>query len=82
MATAIVAAAIGAAGAIGSTLIANSGSKQQVAPVAAPEQVMPLPDDQEIRRAKKNSIVRQMSRGGRSSTILTQDSGTLGGGYG
>jgi hypothetical protein len=42
-------------------------------PKVAPAPVMPLPDDEEIRRAKRLSIVRQMGRSGRSSTILTTD---------
>lgn len=42
-------------------------------PKVAPAPVMPLPDDEEVRRARKRSIVRQLGRSGRSSTILTSD---------
>lgn len=40
--------------------------------------VMPLPDDEATKLAKKRSIAAQMQRGGRSSTILSEGS-TLGG---
>lgn len=72
----------GAFGLVGS-LLGIGGGKKEAAPAAAPaEKVMPLPDDEAIKRAKKQAISRQMSRGGRSSTILSQSSDTLGGGYG
>lgn len=52
---------------------------QQVA--AAPEApaVMPTPDDATIQQARKRSIIAQMGRRGRASTILTGGSDTLGG---
>ena len=53
--------------------------KAPKAPKMDPPPVMPVADDEAIRRAKKQSIIRQMSRGGRESTILTSDSETLGG---
>jgi hypothetical protein len=39
--------------------------------------VMPIADDEEIRREKRRSLARQLGRGGRRSTILTD--GGLGG---
>ena len=55
------------------------GGKSAPAPTQTP-QVMPLPDDQAILDARKRSIAAQMKRGGRTSTILTDGSGsTLGG---
>ncbi|WP_016745751.1 hypothetical protein [Rhizorhabdus wittichii] len=39
--------------------------------------VMPVADDEEVRREKRRSLARQLSRGGRRSTILTD--GGLGG---
>lgn len=41
-------------------------------PVAGPK-VMPLADDEAIKRAKKASILKQMARGGRTSTMLSSD---------
>lgn len=55
--------------------------KSAPAPTEAPVPTMPLPDDQAVALAKKQAIIRQMSRGGRSSTILTGDSGSTLGGY-
>lgn len=48
---------------------------------AAPEtpNVMPTPDDEAVKRARRRSIVEQMNRDGRQSTILSEDSGL--GGY-
>lgn len=48
------------------------GSKKKKA--QAPEPVMPFADDEAVRLAKKKSIVAQMKRGGRSSTMLTTGS--------
>lgn len=39
--------------------------------MAEPEPVMPLPDDEAARRARRRSIAGQMRRRGRASTILT-----------
>ncbi len=39
-------------------------------PVAGPK-VMPIADDEAVKRAKRRSIIQQMGRGGRSSTMLT-----------
>lgn len=61
-------------GLIGSAL---KGKKKPDAP-EVPAPVMPLPDDEAIRAAKKRSIISQRGRAGRSSTILT-DNDTLGG---
>ncbi len=47
---------------------------------AATERVMPLPDDEAIKRARMATIARSRGRSGRSSTILTGGAGsTLGG---
>ena len=51
--------------------------KETPAPVADP--VMPTPDDDAIRQARRRSIIQQMGRRGRASTILTGDSDKLGG---
>lgn len=56
------------------------GGKKKAAPAPTPEQrpaVMPLADDEAVRRAKRKSIIQQRARRGRESTILTGD--TLGG---
>lgn len=66
----------GAAGMLG-------GKKKKAAtPASTPTPVMPLADDEAVKRARRASIARQMSRGGRSSTILSSGSDALGGGYG
>jgi hypothetical protein len=52
------------------------GKKKAGVEVAPP--VMPVADDEAIRRAKRRSIAKQLGRGGRSSTLLT-DSDSLGG---
>lgn len=41
------------------------------APVIEKPPVMPVPDDQAVKTAKKRSLVDQMQRKGRQSTILT-----------
>lgn len=48
---------------------------------AAPEtpNVMPTPDDEAVKRARRRSRIEQMNRDGRNATILTEDSGL--GGY-
>jgi len=46
-----------------------------------PEAAIPTGDDEAIRRQRRRSISRQLSRGGRQSTILT-DSGSGGSGVG
>lgn len=64
--------AFGAAGhLIGSALNKNK-TPAATAPVAATPAVMPTPDDEAIRLARKRSITQQLSRGGRQSTLLTQ----------
>ena len=52
------------------------GGKKKAAEV--PDPVMPIADDVAIKAARKKSIIKQMGRGGRSSTILT-DGDSLGG---
>ena len=63
-------------GILGSNLF--GGKKKAPEPEKGPV-VMPIADDEEVRRAKKRSIIEQMSRGGRSSTMLSSDSDSLGG---
>ncbi len=52
------------------------------APQQAAEQkkvpVMPLPDDEELKAARKRKLAKDMSRSGRLSTILSDSSDTLG----
>ena len=55
------------------------GGKKTPAPVPAPELVMPIADDEAVKRARKRSIAAQLQRGGRESTILTTGSDSLGG---
>lgn len=57
----------------------GSGKKKKAeAPPPGPI-VMPLADDEAVRRARRRGIAGQMGRRGRSSTMLTADSETLGG---
>lgn len=59
----------------------GGGKKKAAAPATAPaERVMPIADSEQVARARKDSILRQQGRAGRSSTILTgASSSTLGG---
>lgn len=50
--------------------------KPKAAPAEEKATVMPLADDEAVRRAKRRSIIQQRARRGRDSTILTGD--TLG----
>jgi hypothetical protein len=59
-------------GLLGGSLL-NSKKTPAPAPTPATPAVMPTPDDEAIRAARRRSIVQQLSRGGRSSTILTGD---------
>ena len=43
-----------------------------------PPPVVPLPDEEDIARAKRRSSAAQLQRGGRDSTILTGNSDRLG----
>ena len=69
-------ATFGLAGILGKPF--GSSKKKPVAPAPGPI-VMPLPDDEQVRRAKRAAIVRQRGGAGRASTLLTPDSDTLGG---
>lgn len=62
----------------GAVSILGKKSAPAPAPTEGPK-VMPLADDQAVAAAKKRSLAMQMQRGGRSSTMLTGDSETLGG---
>jgi hypothetical protein len=73
-----------AVGLVGSKLIGSIfGGKKDKTPAATPAAatpaVMPTPDDNAIQMARKRSIVLQMSRGGRASTMLTPTGSKLGG---
>lgn len=48
------------------------------APEPAKPAVMPTVDDDAVRKAKAASVIKQRSRQGRQSTILTSDGDTLG----
>lgn len=50
-------------------------TKQQLAAMVQP--VIPMPDEEELRRARRRRIASQ-PRAGRASTILTSDDDTLG----
>lgn len=66
MAKKLLIATFGVAGAL------LGGKKKAAAPAATtPERVMPLADSEQVARARKDSILRQQGRTGRSSTILT-----------
>lgn len=64
-------------GLLGSKLL---GGKKKSAAAKADDgpKVMPLADDEAVMRARRLSIQKQMGRGGRTSTMLTEDSDTLG----
>lgn len=50
-------------------------------PLAPPKpEVMPLPDDLAAQQAKRKSLAEQITRRGRASTILTEQSDKLGAG--
>lgn len=65
-----------AVGNVFSTILGGGAPKP---PTPAAPTVMPTPDDDAMKKAKRQSMAEQMSRGGRQSTILT-DSDKLGGG--
>ena len=48
------------------------------APTPAPVTPMPEPDDAAVKKARRRSMVAQRQRSGRASTILSDDSETLG----
>jgi hypothetical protein len=89
MATAILPLAKIAGGLLLGKTVAKGASsilgidKKKAAPAPAPVEegprVMPLADDEAVRRSRKNSILQQRGRSGRASTMLTPDSETLGG---
>lgn len=77
--------AVGAIGAIASVAAAVGSSllnkpkapKQQKLPALAPVTVMPTPDDDAVRRARRRNLISQLAQSGRESTVLTS-SDTLG----
>ncbi len=63
-------------GAVLSKVMAPKSPTQQV---AEKPQVMPMADDEAVKRAQRASMMQQVGRGGRSSTMLSGESETLGG---
>lgn len=85
-----VSAGIAAFAAVGTAVVQNDqarkarhsaedqakAEREQLAQLAAePEPVIPTPDDATVKDARRRSITAQLRRRGRSSTILTGDSG-------
>lgn len=60
------------------TVLGLGGKKKAAAPTPGP-QIMPLADDEAVKRARRRSVADQMQRGGRTSTMLSGESDTLGG---
>lgn len=54
-------------------------SKPKAPPAPAPEPVMPLPDDEAVKKSKMKAYAGQRRKSGRLSTILTQNNDVLGG---
>lgn len=79
MARKILNATFGLAGLLGKPF-GDGKKKSAAAPAAEPgPRVMPIADDEAVRRARRASILRQRGRSGRSSTMLSSDSESLGG---
>ena len=56
-----------------------AGGKKKAAPVMeTPEPVQPLVDDARAKVARKRSVIQQLNRGGRASTLLSGND-TMGG---
>lgn len=67
-------------GVVGATASLFSKKKKPDAATAQNgPQVMPLADDARLAAVRRRSIAGQLNRSGRSSTMLTADSDTLGG---
>lgn len=49
------------------------GGKKKTPVMETPEPVMPVVDDARAKVARKRSIIQQLNRGGRQSTLLTGD---------
>lgn len=64
------------------TIIGGSlfgGGKKKAAAMEKAEPVMPIPDQAAVTAAKKQELIRRQARGsGRASTILSDNSETLG----
>lgn len=54
-------------------LLGAKAMKSPKAPTLAPPAVMPTPDDDSVRAAKRRRIAEMQARGGRASTILSAD---------
>lgn len=65
-------------GPVGSLLFGKEKApKQPKLPALAPVTVMPTPDDDAVRRARRRNLISQLAQSGRESTVLTS-SDTLG----
>ena len=60
-------------------LLKPFGKKKKEAATPVAEPTMPIADDQAILMARNRAVAQQIQRGGRSSTILTDNSDSLGG---
>jgi hypothetical protein len=82
----LIISAFSTAATVYSTIEQTKAAKKQPQQIQQPkqvqqqkEQVMPMADDDAMRKAKKQSLLSQLSRGGRDSTILSGGgSATLG----
>lgn len=71
-----IASVVGALGSVAGSLMSGKGHS---APTIEKPAVMPTPDDDAIKKARRRSISQQLARSGRESTILSPDQGdTLG----
>jgi hypothetical protein len=62
-----------------SVLTGGASKKLTDRPKAVPEpEPVAMPDEDEIRRARRKSLASQANRGGRASTVLTDDLDRLG----
>jgi hypothetical protein len=74
-----VASPFGLLGKAAGSLLDGKNEAAAPAPAAAPTATMPLPDDDAAKRARKRATAARLRAGGRSSTILTDSTETLGG---
>jgi len=74
----LIGSAIG--GTVGSLAGSLFGKKKSGGSPSSPAPVMPIADDEAVKRARRRSVASQMQRGGRTSTMLSDsDNSTLGG---
>lgn len=77
MARKIIKTAFGVVGGAVNGILGLKKKKKPDEPEDGPK-IMPLPDDEAVKQARKKSIAAQMQRGGRASTLLSDSSDTLG----